>query len=248
MSQRFFSESPIRGNDAVLDGPEAHHLLHVMRARAGDEVVLFDGSGAEFAATIEKTGRHEVALRVDERREIDRELGFPLELAVALPRGERQEWLVQKIVELGATRLIPWQTERSVAIPNAKSLARLQRTVIEACKQCGRNRLMTIDEPVAFDDVLQTSAPEASPAGWLAHPGSDSRALPEALAAWNLGTAAAIRLGVGPEGGFSDAEALRAREQGWNWVGLGASILRTETAAIALATAAGIARQSRRDQ
>jgi len=243
MSQRFFCESPIRGDEAVLDGQEAHHLLHVMRARAGDEVVLFDGSGVEFAATIEKTGRHEVALRVDERRDIDRELPFPLELAVALPRGERQEWLVQKIVELGATRLIPWQTERSVALPNAKSLARLQRTVIEACKQCGRNRLMTIDEPVAFHDALRSLATDLRPCGWLAHPGTDSQSLASAFETWNSLGIAPLRLGVGPEGGFSDAEASAAREHGWGQVSLGASILRTETAAIALATVAGIARR-----
>ena len=243
MSQRFFCEAPIRDDEAVLDGQEAHHLLHVMRARAGDEVVLFDGSGVEFAATIEKTGRHEVALRIDERRAVDRELGFPLELAVALPRGERQEWLVQKIVELGATRLIPWQTERSVALPNAKSLARLQRTVIEACKQCGRNRLMTIDEPVEFQAALRSLSTNSAPTCWLAHPGSESQSLPAALDAWRSLDQSPLRLGVGPEGGFSDAEAAAAREFGWQPVSLGPSILRTETAAIALATIAGIARR-----
>src|SRR6185295_11319983 len=158
MSERFFSPHPITAGCMMLDGPEAHHLLHVMRAAVGDEVTLFDGTGAEFKATVETLRRADAELRIVERREIDRELPFALAVGVALPKGDRQKWLVEKLTELGVTTLVPLITERCVAQPAAAAVERLRRSVIEAAKQCGRNRLMKIAEPQAWDAWLT---------GWL---------------------------------------------------------------------------------
>ena len=82
-------------------------------------MTLFDGSGAEFAARIVRLGKRDAELEIDERRDISRELPFDLTLAVALPKGERQKWLVEKLTELGVTRLVPLITERGVAEPIA---------------------------------------------------------------------------------------------------------------------------------
>src|SRR6476619_4914155 len=147
MSERFYSPHPITAGCMMLDGPEAHHLLHVMRAAVGDEVTLFDGTGAEFKATVEPLRRTDAELRIVERNEIDRELPFALVVGVALPKGDRQKWLVEKLTELGVTTLVPLVAERSVAQPAGSVLDRLRRSVIEAAKQCGRNRLMRIAEP-----------------------------------------------------------------------------------------------------
>src|SRR4051795_3792748 len=144
MSERFFSPYPISGGGMMLDGPEAHHLLHVMRASVGDEVILFDDTGAEFKATVETLRRTDAELRIIERREIDRELPFELIVGVALPKGDRQKWLVEKLTELGVTALVPLITEPSIAVPSDSAVDRLRRAVIEAAKQCGRNRLMQI--------------------------------------------------------------------------------------------------------
>src|SRR5690606_38530053 len=114
MSERFFVETPIAAETAQLTGPEVQHLAKVMRAKVGDEVTLFDGSGAEFRAQIERLGRSEAELRILERREVDRELPRELTLAVALPKGDRQQFLVEKLTELGATRLVPLVTRRGV--------------------------------------------------------------------------------------------------------------------------------------
>src|SRR6478609_1438469 len=111
MSERFYSPHPITAGCMMLDGPEAHHLLHVMRASVGDEVTLFDDSGAEFKATVETLRRADAELRIIERREIDRELPFELVVGVALPKGDRQKWLVEKLTELGVTALVPLITE-----------------------------------------------------------------------------------------------------------------------------------------
>ena len=147
MCDRYFSDVPIVGDRAVLSGPEAHHLIHVMRAKAGMRVVVFDGRGGEFLAEVQRVGRAEVELAVQERREIDRELPLKISLAVALPKGDRQKWLVEKAVELGIAAIVPIITTRSVAKPDEHALGRLRRAVIEASKQCGRNRLLEISPP-----------------------------------------------------------------------------------------------------
>ena len=147
MSERFFSAEPITAQRVTLDGPEAHHLLHVMRARVGEQVTLFDGSGAEFLAAVESLRRSSVDLQVIESRQMDRELPFLLAIGVALPKGDRQKWLIEKLTELGVAAIVPLTTERGVAQPAAGALERLRRSVIEASKQCGRNRLLQIHEP-----------------------------------------------------------------------------------------------------
>lgn len=225
MSQRFFVENPIRGDAATLSGDEAHHLSRVMRASAGDEIVLFDGSGAEFAARITRVDKSAVEVQIIARREVDREPPHPLTLAVALPKGERQKWLVEKVTELGVARLVPLVTERGVAEPVDSALVRLRRTVIEACKQCGRNRLMEIGPPQAATDFFREV-----PTG-QARIVADPLGTPlTALCADGPLTAA-----VGPEGGFTSAELAVAVEHGWLRAALGRSILRVETAAVAIA-------------
>ncbi len=240
MADRYFVETPIEESDAAqgavvgrraeLGGSEAHHLIHVMRAQPGGRVVLFDGSGAEFPATIERVGRSKVELTVTGREPIDRELPRDLVLGVALPKGDRQRWLVQKAVELGVRRLVPLRTERSVAQPAAGAMKRLRRAVIEASKQCGRNRLMEIAEPQTWRDYLTG---RASPSyRLLAHPQRRDQTGGIRLPAITGDDPA--YLSVGPEGGFTDEEVSAALAAGWQAVDLGPRILRIETAAVLL--------------
>ncbi len=139
MSRRYYSAAPLTSPRATLDGGEAHHLLHVLRATPGMRVVLFDGSGCEFDAEVASCGRAIVELAIVGRREVNRELAQPLVLGVPLPKGDRQRWLVEKAVELGVTRLVPLRTEHSTELGENAS-GKLDRYVIEASKQCGRNR------------------------------------------------------------------------------------------------------------
>jgi 16S rRNA (uracil1498-N3)-methyltransferase len=235
MSSRYFMESPPRDERAVLTGSEAHHLLHVMRARVGDEVVLFDGSGWEFEARIERLGRTEVECAITQRQQIDRELARPITLGVALPKGDRQQWLVEKAVELGVAKLIPLRTTRGVAQPNENALQRLHRTVIEASKQCGRNRLMEIAPPQTWNDFV--AAPSDAELRLLAHPGGEQL---DRLAD-RTSAARSFRLAIGPEGGLTEDEAQRGEAAGWHVVDLGARIVRIETACLLLAGWASLA-------
>jgi 16S rRNA (uracil1498-N3)-methyltransferase len=233
MSKRFFVDQPISGEQAVLAGPEAHHLAHVMRAGVGDEITLFDGSGREFRARIERIGRSEIEASILEVLVVDRELLVGVTLAVALPKGDRQAWLVEKAVELGVTRLVPVQTARGVAQPVDKALERLRRAVIEAAKQCGRNRLLQIAPSQTWAELLASTSANV----WrgFAHPGGQVALGALATSSTSSATIEDYIFGVGPEGGFTDEEVGAALAAGWQSIDLGPRILRVETAAILLA-------------
>jgi 16S rRNA (uracil1498-N3)-methyltransferase len=239
MSERFYSREPLVIGPVSLDGDEAQHLARVMRAKVGDDVVLFDGGGAEFVAKITAIGRSRVALEVRERREIDRELRIRLTLAVALPRGERQRWLVEKATELGVAELVPLVTERGVARPGDNAIERMRRTVIEASKQCGRNRLMKIAPPADVCEFL-ANAPRDT-VRWLAHPDDkmhSSRRISERVNAAR--GANRIIVAIGPEGGFTPREVEAALSAGWELIDLGQRTLRVETAAAMIAAMVGL--------
>ncbi|MGB9690141.1 RsmE family RNA methyltransferase [Thermogutta sp.] len=246
MAERFFCPT-MTGTEAVLEGPEAHHLIHVMRARVGDRVNLFDGLGNEYLCEVEKIGKRNVTLRVLERCAIERELPFSLTVAAPLPKGDRQRMLVEKLTELGVTALVPLVTERTVVRPGKDVVNRLGRIVIEASKQCGRNRLMTITEPQAWESFLETIEPTA--AKYLAHPRESAKreGLPSSEEGMPFGSEkleqVPVFIAVGPEGGFTSAEVDAARSRGWHLLDLGPRIMRVETAAIALAALLGVGRE-----
>ncbi|MEM8944340.1 MAG: 16S rRNA (uracil(1498)-N(3))-methyltransferase [Planctomycetota bacterium] len=234
MPDRYFSTRPIDGATVTLDGSEAHHLLHVMRAKPGLELTVFDGHGGEYAAEIAECKRSTVELAVGKREEIERELPFELTLAVALPKGDRQRWLIEKCTELGVTRLVPLQTARSVSKVEKKE--KLTRYVIEASKQCGRNRLMKIAALTDWTALLSTCTMGTR---MIAHPQGEPIARVETRRTENE----AIYIAIGPEGGFTDEEVASTIESGWQHIGLGERILRIETAALALAAHFAIERR-----
>jgi len=233
MGERFFLSVPPRDGRATLAGDEARHLARVLRARVGDTVAVFDGRGRSWRARVERIGRDAVDLAVDEPVAAPPPSGPRLTLAVALPKGERQKWLVEKLTELGVARLVPLETVRGVAEATASAAARLERQVIEACKQCGRDTLMEIAPGRPFDRLL-AETPAGAPVV-IAHPDGgplDVAALAAAAVAANAEEMIAL---VGPEGGFTAEELAAADRAGAVRVSLGPHILRVETAAIALA-------------
>ena len=228
MSRRYFSAEPIRSRTAKLQGPEAHHLLHVSRVRPGDRVTLFDGQGGEFDAQVTQCSRKEVLFDVADRIPVERELDFPLEVGVAWPKGERARLVVEKMTELGVTALTPLLTKRSQLRPGDGDPAKLSRYVIEASKQCGRNTLMEVRE---FTDWQIWLTGRTTARRLAAHPGG------RPIGDFELAQPLPTSLAIGPEGGLTDEEAEAALVAGWQLVDLGARILRVETAAVALVSA-----------
>ncbi len=229
MADRFYCPGPWAGGVAVLDGDEARHLAKVRRVGLGESVALFDGAGRAGVATVVEIGRDRVVLQVVAETDDDRKLSIPLVLATAVPKRDRFDWLVEKATELGVTRLIPLVTARSVVDPRTTKLDRLRRLVVEASKQSGRATLMTIDGPRAFADWLRDRTIESR---YIAQPtGHRLIACPDPWLATGIG------LTIGPEGGFTDAELAQAETAGLRTIGLGPTILRVETAAVAACVA-----------
>ena len=227
MSERFFITAAPQAGRAVLVGDEARHLVRVLRARVGDAVSIFDGSGREWPARVAAIGRDEVALAAGAPLPPAPLPARPLTLAVALPKGERQKWMVEKLTELGVARLVPIETARGVAEATPAAIERLARGVIEACKQCGRTTLMEIAAPRSIPALL--AAAEAAEI-IVADPGGAPLAVPR-----SGGEPGGVLALVGPEGGFTPEELAAAVGAGAVRVALGPHILRVETAAIALA-------------
>jgi len=229
MADRFYVSSPLAPGPAVLQGPEAHHLATVLRVKPGSAVYLFNGDGAEYPATVVEIGKRSVTMDVGRPETPVRELSFSLEVAAPLPKGDRGDFLIEKLTELGVGRFVPLRTRRSVVHPRTD---RLERAVIEASKQCGRNVLMEIAPVTDWESYCVPAAPDAL--RLVAHTGTTELTM-TTVAAGALIARARVMVAVGPEGGFTGDEVDCARGAGWTVVRLGPRILRVETAAVALA-------------
>src|SRR5438094_561720 len=216
MAERFYTPDPLAPGEYTLTGAEAHHLAAVRRFGPGDRVVLFNGDGNDYPAQIVAAAKKSVTLRVTSAEAADRELGFPLVVASALPKGDRADFLIEKLTELGVTRFVPLVTARSVVQPRDAKVGKLERVVIEASKQCGRNRLMAIDPSRRWDEHV-TGATARPPLRLVLHPLQAAR-----LSDLSTGDvrAGGVTIAVGPEGGFTDDEVAAAEAAGWRRVGL----------------------------
>jgi 16S rRNA (uracil1498-N3)-methyltransferase len=224
MSDRFYTPEPLSPGDLTLTGPDAHHLATVRRFAPGDVVVLFNGDGCEYPAEVVALGKKQVTLNILRREQVSREVHFPVVIGAALPKGDRADYLIEKLVEVGATRFVPLVTERSVVIPKEGTLAKLERGVIEASKQCGRNVLMRVDPPKLWAEFLRL--PDLPPARVVLHTADGSPAERPTTG---------VAFAVGPEGGFTAAEVSAAVGVGWRVTSFGPRVLRVETAAVVAA-------------
>ena len=226
---RIFIPKGLRTGDRLrLEGGPARHI-RVLRLRAGNPLVAFDGRGGEYAAELLAVDRRHVDIRVGAHSEVETESPLSLTLIQAVSKGERMDWTLQKAVELGVQRLVPVFAERSVVNLDGARLERRMghwRGVVEsACEQCGRNRLPELlpAEPLAV--------------AWQRFRGGQNLVLDTAgacrLGELGLDPHAGINLLIGPEGGLTGAELAAAREAGFRALLLGPRVLRTETAGIA---------------
>jgi 16S rRNA (uracil1498-N3)-methyltransferase len=226
----------VEGARVQLDPEEARHASGARRLQSGEVVCLFDGLGRVARATIAGIGAR--------GREVEVELGdvervVPpqpvVHLASALPKGDRQSVMLDMATQLGMASFAPLQCERSIVKASAHASERWRRICVEACKQSRRAYLPKILPAVS----LATAIHDADHTVWLARPGGEepARELDQAESMEQ------ITILVGPEGGFTEAEAEKAQAAGAVAVSLGDGILRIETAAVALLSFLSIARQ-----
>jgi len=221
------------GKRIAVEGAAANHITRVLRLRAGEPLTLFNGNGAEYAATILELHRDAVVVEVGQEQAVSRESALQLTLAQGISRGERMDWILQKATELGGSRIVPLFTERSVVRLDAKQserkLQHWRAIAIAACEQCGRNSVPEIAQPTGlFKFVGNGVQPHVT--RLLLSPVSD-------VSIDEVGVSATgVTVLIGPEGGLTENEQAVALRSGFTSVRMGPRVLRTETAAIAALT------------
>lgn len=230
---RIYEPGPLSSH-ALLDLSEdgANHIGRVLRMQAGQELVLFDGRGGQYPATIQAVGKKQVTVQLAELDPVEVESPLAIHFGQVISRGDKMEFTIQKSVELGVNVITPLFSERCGVKLNGerldKKLEQWQKIAISACEQCGRNRIPEI-------------RPAMELAAWLAEPTEELKLNLHPRAPYSINTlpepSHGIRLLIGPEGGLSAAEIEQAREQGFADMLLGPRVLRTETAGLTAITA-----------
>ena len=226
---RAFVDRPMSVGDAfALPEEAAAHLVRVLRLREGDDCVLFNGNGHDYAARRDAIGKREVRVRVTGVSAVDHESPLRITLLQGIARGEKMDWILQKAAELGVAAFVPVSSERSEVRLDAeradKRVAHWRSVVRSACEQSGRARVPEVAPPQSLAAAL-----EALPAGarFLLDPVAQ-----QAIGTITLDTGHCI-LAIGPEGGWSPRDREQLLGAGFGGLRLGPRILRTETAGIA---------------
>ncbi len=226
--RRFFVES-LAGETVELSADESHHALDVLRLTDGAEVEVFDGAGNSAEGTLRLHGRKKTDVHVLHRRKAEKHPEPLVELAFAVPKGKRLDWLLEKTTELGAARLQPVVFKRSVAKTAPSS--RWRKTCIAAAKQCGADFLPDLAEAKKLPDFLAETDADIRILG----DAGGEMSIPTAIKEWSSGKRIVIL--IGPEGGLTGDEADSIVRAAFSPVRLGNLVLRVETAAVALLAA-----------
>jgi 16S rRNA (uracil1498-N3)-methyltransferase len=239
---RVFIDGALNAGGLVeLTRDTAAHLVKVLRARSGDELVLFNGDGREYSGTIEAVRGSRVSAAIGAARSFDRESPFRLTLVQCVPRGDRMDFIVQKATELGVVRIVPVLSQRSVVRLDAEQTASKQAhwraVAVSACEQCGRNRLPAVEAPQPLLGYLGALEPREISGEFLRLVLEPERASRASAAAQTIdvndSAAIGAQIAIGPEGGFAPEELEAFDLSDFGRLGLGPRVLRTETAAIA---------------
>lgn len=226
--KRFFAQDAAPGALVELRPEELHHMRKVMRVEDGEHIVLFDGKGAQYEAVVEITADGKTLCRVLDATGTPSELPVEVTVCQAVLKGDRFDYAVQKAVEAGATRIVPFISERCVRAPGNmnKFVARAQRVAQEAARQCGRSFVPQVDPCHAFSEVLHETAGSLTIVAYEEEKAQSFRQTLEGSCP------KALNIVVGPEGGFAPEEIDELIENGAMCVTLGPRILRAETAAV----------------
>ncbi|HEY0746075.1 MAG TPA: 16S rRNA (uracil(1498)-N(3))-methyltransferase [Steroidobacteraceae bacterium] len=223
-------------SESVVELPRdsAAHVAKVLRARSGDELVLFNGDGREFTGAIESVQGSRVFVSIGAARIVDRESPFKVTLVQCVPRGDRMDFIVQKATELGVERIVPVLSQRSVVRLDPAQAASKQihwrAVAISACEQCGRDRLPDVETPLPLLNYLGSLTAATSAVLRLVL--EPERAEESQQGASLARPAAGALIAIGPEGGFAPEELEAFDLSSFSRLGLGPRVLRTETAAI----------------
>ena len=230
MPHRFFVEGAHEvGETVTLAAGDAHKIVAVLRLRAGDEIEIIDSAAQRFRASVQIDGRT-VSAALGERTAQAQRRGPEIVVAQGIPKGQKMDFVVEKLTELGAAEIVPLRSERTVVSDvSPNKLERWKRLARAAAAQCGRSDIPHVAQPADLTELMARFGEfdlvllpwEVAPEEPLA------RRLPQMLSG-----ARRVLVVIGPEGGFSHAEADAAAAAGANIISLGPRVLRTETAGL----------------
>jgi 16S rRNA (uracil1498-N3)-methyltransferase len=228
------NRNSIQGQDAVIeDQGEIKHIRQVLRLKRGDTVVLFDGEGKEYPAAISHLAPDRISFKLSTERSIpSAESPLKIILGISLLKAAKFDWLIQKITELGVSEIVPFSSAHAVPLwggeKRSSRHSRWERIISESAKQCGRAKLPRLHFLCSFEEALNQNFEKTLKI--VLWEREKSRTLQDTCKE----SAPSIYVLVGPEGGFSESEALQAQEAGFQSVRLGPRILRAETAGVAV--------------
>lgn len=230
MPRFFVPSSAFEGGSVKITGDDAFHIARSLRMAVGDELTVCDMHGAQHTCRLTRIRDEECECEILSTEEGNTEPPVEITLFMGYPKGDKLETVIQKAVELGASKIIPFESSRCIKRPKAdrieKQLLRFSRIAEEAAKQCGRSKLPEVCPALSFSKMLtETKRCELT---LFCYEGDGTRSLKEVLS--EAGKTGSVAVVVGSEGGFSLEEAERARESGAILVNLGPRILRCETA------------------
>ena len=229
MPRFFISREDITDGIARISGKDAYHIARSLRMAEGDEVYLSDGEGTEYLAALTRIRDEECLCSITEERESSAEPKMNITLYMAYPKGDKLETVIQKAVELGATRIVPFESSRCIKRPKADKVAkqseRLSRIAEEAAKQCGRAIIPEVSLPLTYREMLADAT--RSDLSLICYERESHLSFKETLKSTRPESISVI---VGCEGGFSPEAIAEALEAGCRSVTLGGRILRCETA------------------
>jgi 16S rRNA (uracil1498-N3)-methyltransferase len=228
----FFAQKELIYGDRIeIVGDDAFHIARSLRMAVGDGISVADGEGTVFECTLSEIRDERCVCDIVSSSPAKTESPMEITLYMAYPKGDKLEVVIQKAVELGAHRIVPFESERCIKKPSAdkldKKLERLNRIAKEAAKQCGRARMPEVLAPLSFDAMVKAAAESELPL--FCYEGESARSLAEVLRGFSE-PPRTVSVTVGCEGGFSAREANAAISGGLISVGLGPRILRCETA------------------
>jgi 16S rRNA (uracil1498-N3)-methyltransferase len=238
-ARRFFVEGRREAGATVeIAGDDARKIARVLRLRAGDRIEVVDSSAKTFTASVVEVGRTVTATLLETTREAPSNISaLQIDIAQAVPKAQRMDFVVEKCTELGARAFLPFYCERSVArAVHAEKLARWRRVARTATQQCGRSEIPQVFAPQEFHGILERFA--GYDAVLFAWEMADAIPLYDRLRQL-VPRAGSVLAVIGPEGGFTHDEAERAAHRGAELLWLGPRILRTDTAAIVLLAVIG---------
>jgi len=236
---RFFVDMPLQPGDLLALPEDVARHIHVLRLQPGDALTLFNGRGGQYDARLVELGRRSASAELGAFAAHEAEPPYRITLAQGIAGGDKMDWLIEKAIELGASRVVPLGTARAVVRLAGERAARRQAhwqaLVAAACEQCGRNRVPQVEPPrelpawldalpaaLGDDELRLTLSPRAA---------LSFDALPKQAPSGD------VTLLIGPEGGLAPEEEAAALARGFTPIALGPRVLRTETAGIAMLAA-----------